>query len=99
MCPYINHRLEANWPAPDEFRPERFLDQTAPPPSGSYIPFGLGPRRCPGQRFAFLEAKHVLAHILRSYTVAPASTTEAKEGLFISLRPKAIRVIFTPVAP
>jgi cytochrome P450 len=33
------------FPDPDAFRPERFLDETAPPPYG-WIPFGGGRRRC-----------------------------------------------------
>ncbi|HQC99508.1 MAG TPA: cytochrome P450 [Aquabacterium sp.] len=47
---------DARWfDAPEAFRPERFLPDAPPPPRGSYLPFGLGPRVCIGQHLAQLE--------------------------------------------
>jgi hypothetical protein len=43
---------------PEEFRPERFLDQ--PPPPYALIPFGGGVRRCAGASFAVMEIKTIL---------------------------------------
>ncbi|CAK9821353.1 Cytochrome P450 9e2 [Anthophora retusa] len=50
---------------PDSFEPDRFLRKS----SGSfdhaaYFPFGVGPRICIGSRFALIQAKLVLFHIL-----------------------------------
>jgi cytochrome P450 len=47
----------------DEFRPERFLDGSSPPPY-TLIPFGGGPRRCPGASFATMEMATVLRTVL-----------------------------------
>jgi cytochrome P450 len=51
------------YPAPEEFRPERFLDEGAE--SYSWIPFGGGVRRCIGASFAQVEMRVVLGEVLR----------------------------------
>ena len=48
--------------APEEFRPERFLDGEVQP--YSHIPFGGGTRRCIGASFAIVEMKTVLRTVL-----------------------------------
>ena len=52
--PYVLHRMPALWPAPDEFRPERFLPGQRVAPR-SYIPFGSGMRACTGRAMALME--------------------------------------------
>jgi cytochrome P450 family 9 len=40
------------WPEPHKFMPERFNDENKRNiVSGSYIPFGIGPRNCIGKQF------------------------------------------------
>eukprot|EP00884_Botryococcus_braunii_P003313 jgi/Botrbrau1/12983/Bobra.384_1s0008.1 len=53
--------------APDNFYPERWLTE-AGKKAGSFIPFGLGVRLCPGWRLAMLELKVFLALLSRDYT-------------------------------
>ena len=82
------HYPEDLYPEPDEFRPERFLDQ--PPDSYTWIPFGGGVRRCIGASFAQFEMRLILRSILeradlraargaperprlRNITIAPAN--------------------------
>ena len=43
----VMHRLADRYPAPREFRPERFLGDN-PPDTYTWIPFGGGTRRCLG---------------------------------------------------
>jgi cytochrome P450 len=50
------------------FRPERWLDGSAPP--YTWIPFGGGVRRCIGAAFATLEMKVVLREVLQRFEVA-----------------------------
>jgi cytochrome P450 len=81
------HSREDLYPQPDEFRPERFLDQQ--PGSYSWIPFGGGVRRCIGASFAQFEMRVIIRAIveraelraakpaaerprLRNITIAPA---------------------------
>uniref|UniRef100_A0A0N5B1W7 Cytochrome P450 4c3 n=1 Tax=Strongyloides papillosus TaxID=174720 RepID=A0A0N5B1W7_STREA len=67
---YLTHRDPKYWPEPEKFRPERFM----PPESNhrhpySFIPFSVGSRNCIGQRFALLEEKSILAHVLTNFKV------------------------------
>lgn len=58
FSPYVTHHDSRSFTAPDEFRPERWIDdhpdQDHPHPY-SYIPFGGGNRRCLGFAFATQE--------------------------------------------
>lgn len=57
------HHREDLYPAPHEFRPERFLEEGAPD-GYTWIPFGGGVRRCVGAAFAQYEMRVVLETIL-----------------------------------
>lgn len=68
LSPYVAHRLEAHWPDPDRFEPERFLRDPSLGLGGGrtpYVPFGLGPHRCIGNHLAHAEAVIVLATLYR----------------------------------
>lgn len=57
------HRDGRNYPQPEEFRPERFLESRAEP--STWLPFGGGIRRCLGATFAQVELRTVLREVLR----------------------------------
>jgi cytochrome P450 len=61
------HRRADRYPSPEEFRPERFLGQDAPP--YAWIPFGGGTRRCLGAALAHLELRLVLGRLLTRTTL------------------------------
>ena len=71
-CIYLLHRRPDLYPEPDEFRPERFLDES--PETYSWIPFGGGVRRCLGATFATFEMKIVIRTILRRARLKAASS-------------------------
>ena len=104
QIPNIGFQHDANlWPDPEKFMPERHtpterrkgIDQRP------YLPFGTGPRNCIGMRFAILEIKVALYHLLKSFVLEPSSKTPIplalddtaimtciKDGTWIKLTPR-----------
>lgn len=96
------HRDPEHFPEPDRFDPERFSDDR----KGSiqpftYLPFGSGPRNCIGSRFALMECKSFLYHLLTNFTFEPAPnstiplrlaksgfTVKAENGFNLILKPR-----------
>jgi hypothetical protein len=76
LAPSINlvHHSCRNYPDPDEFRPQRFVDQR-PDPS-VWLPFGGGVRRCLGAAFAQVEMRTVLREILSTVELAPTGAPD-----------------------
>ncbi|RLU15243.1 hypothetical protein DMN91_012237 [Ooceraea biroi] len=68
------HRDEKYFEEPEKFRPERFLDN-AHHNSPYYLPFGSGPRMCIAIRFALLEIKVLLFHLLARCELKPCAET------------------------
>jgi len=65
---YDLHRNPMYWDNPDEFIPERFFDEKSSKRNPyCYIPFSAGPRNCFGQKFAVLEEKIFLYHLISMY--------------------------------
>ncbi|OXA58707.1 Cytochrome P450 4C1 [Folsomia candida] len=77
---YDVHRDPAIFPDPEVYDPERFApDAAASRSQGCFIPFGTGLRNCIGQKFALMEARVVLAHLLRHFEVSsPQRQTDIK---------------------
>jgi cytochrome P450 family 135 len=75
------------YPQPDEFRPERFVDQ--PPDSATWLPFGGGVHRCLGAAFAAVELRTVLREVLCAAEFEPVSA-DAEPALLrhVTLVPK-----------
>ena len=72
ISPWVIQRHEQHWSDPNRFRPERFLaDQASDADKqwarDAFLPFGLGPRKCPGAAFALQEALLVLAELVSRY--------------------------------
>ena len=72
ISPWVIQRHEQHWSEPNRFRPERFLaDQASDADKqwarDAFLPFGLGPRKCPGAAFALQEALLVLAELVSRY--------------------------------
>ena len=66
FTPYVIQRDPRWFEAPEEFRPERFMDP-ADTPRGAWIPFGVGPRVCIGQHFAMLEMGIIAAMLMQRF--------------------------------
>ena len=67
LSPYLLHRTEHFWPNPDHFDPDRFAVSDKPKKERPFFPFSLGPRRCVGEYFSFLEMKIHLGFLLPKF--------------------------------
>lgn len=77
------HRDPLVWSEPDVFNPDRFTSEGLQQRSAAssiaagdsiWLPFGLGPKSCLGQRFALVETKLALMKILLKYSLRLSST-------------------------
>ena len=97
ISPWVIQRHEQHWSEPNAFRPERFLsDATADDrrwARDAFLPYGLGPRKCPGAAFAQQEALLVLAELVRRFEVLPDPEHEPELVARLTLRSRnGIRV-------
>ena len=82
------HYRDDLFPAPEQFRPERFLDGKVD--NYAWIPFGGGIRRCIGAAFAEFEMRIVLREVLTRCELRKADPRPERTGRRnITLSPKA----------
>ncbi|MBT8111707.1 MAG: cytochrome P450 [Gammaproteobacteria bacterium] len=86
LSPFILHRTERYWPDPLAFDPERFAPSDKPSKDRPYFPFSLGPRRCLGEYFSFLEMKVHLGLLLPRFRMRLLDDKEPDLELGINLR-------------
>lgn len=69
VSPYFTQRLASIWSHPEQFDPQRFAPDRAEGKTHkhAWIPFGGGAHKCLGLKFADLQVKLVLVHLLRAY--------------------------------
>ena len=63
------HRDAQAFPAPDAFRPERWIEGA--PPESTFLPFGGGARRCLGEHLARAYQDAVVPVVLRGIRLRP----------------------------
>jgi len=86
------HRL-ADIPAPDEWRPERWLDgegKLRTPEGLLPVPFSLGPRSCVGQALAMAELKRVTAALASRFVFE--AVEPPTPDFFMTLKPSGARL-------
>lgn len=100
------HRDPRIWSEPDEFRPERFLEENKnvnhKGQNFEYIPFSSGRRMCPAVTYGFETVQLVLARLLQGFNFATVEgeTVDMEEGLGIALpKVKPVVVSITPRLP
>lgn len=86
LSPYILQRTEDYWSDPDRFDPDRFAPENMARKDRPYFPFSLGPRRCLGEFFSFLEMKVHLGLLLPRFHMQLVDDAEPGLELAINLR-------------
>lgn len=94
------HMDEKYFSHPNKFDPERFNDNNKQNINQSvYMPFGIGPRNCIASRFALMECKSLLYHLVLNFQLNKCKKTQnplqlkrnsgnvdAENGLWIELK-------------
>lgn len=87
---------DAYLPRAADFEPARWLtEDSAGAAKRTSMPFGAGPRICPGRYLALLEIKVALATLLGQFeiqSVAPPGGQEARELLSFTMGPVGLRM-------
>lgn len=87
LSPYLMHRYPGFWTDPETFNPARFLpDAERKKGQQAYFPFSLGPRRCLGEYFSFLEMKVHLALLAPKFDMKLDDPKDPGLDLGINLR-------------
>ncbi|XP_066597271.1 cytochrome P450 9e2-like [Prorops nasuta] len=73
VCVFPAYSLQNDpkyFPHPDKFDPERFNERNKENITPYfYMPFGIGPRKCIGNRFALMEIKLIMAYLLQRFVL------------------------------
>jgi sterol 14-demethylase len=74
----VSNRIPEDFPDPDAFVPERYLDPRAEDRDNpwTWIPFGAGRHRCVGAPFAMMQLKAIFSVLLRSWEFELAQPSE-----------------------
>jgi len=89
VSPWVVHRDARVWDRPEEFDPARFApERAASHPRFTYFPFGGGPRICIGEDLALVEARLILAMIVRRFRMRRAPAWEIAVDPSVTLRPR-----------
>lgn len=87
LSPFIMQRSEEFWAQPNTFQPQRFgADGPYKKGDRPFFPFSLGPRRCLGEYFSFLEMKIHLGMLVQHFRLQPLDNSEPQLDLGINLR-------------
>lgn len=71
---FINFSDPELYPDPLVFNPDRFTEEKRKTrPKANFMPFGEGPRMCPGMRFGTTQVKAAIMTVIRDYrlTLSP----------------------------
>ena len=80
---------------PGAFRPERWLrpDSAAPHDAPAHMPFGSGPRLCPGRSLALLEMRVALATLFGGFSLERVGRrADVVERFAFTMAPRGLRV-------
>uniref|UniRef100_A0A1B6ECW3 Cytochrome P450 n=1 Tax=Clastoptera arizonana TaxID=38151 RepID=A0A1B6ECW3_9HEMI len=75
------HHDPKHFPNPQVFDPERFNEENVGNiHPGTYLPFGIGPRNCPGNLFSYVKMKIFLLKILLNFKISLGQKVQVPLG-------------------
>jgi cytochrome P450 len=88
---------ETHFSNPDNFIPERWIAGGCPYHKAhnekAFVPFGAGPRFCPGYNLAMIEIKSVLAMVCKNFVVTlETNPDEVREVLAFTMMPTGFSI-------
>jgi cytochrome P450 len=89
----------ARFPDPQRFDPGRWAGRTDPTsePNRQMLPFGGGPRFCPGRYLALVEAKMITSMLARNFRLEPLpGIDQVREVYTFTMNPSAVPVRLHP---
>ena len=88
VSPWVIHRHRDYWDNPHAFDPDRFTPEREKAiKTGTYMPFGLGPRVCVGAGFATTESTLILARLARRFDVVVDHADKVRPVARLTTRP------------
>ena len=90
---------EREFTAADQFQPDRWMAPHGGQEEGhnpkAFVPFGAGPRLCPGRNLTLLEMKSAMAMLFRNFSVAKSAFAKPVDEHFgFLMAPKNLSVTF-----
>ncbi len=99
VCPYLIHRDPRWWPDPERFDPHRWLGRDRPHARHAYLPFGAGPRVCPGTLLATVQLTILTALLARDYHLDLPALADVKVDTDGLMRPATLTGRWHPAVP
>ena len=65
----------------------------------SYIPFGVGPRMCIGNKFAMMEMKVMLATLMKNFSFNEVPGCTVKAVPMLTVQPEGLLLFIRPTGP
>lgn len=96
----------ARFEAPEAFRPERWLRgegdaaQSLNSARRVVMPFGAGPRMCPGRYLALAEIKMLASMLLANFEIVSVATEDGgdpEEHISLTMYPAGLRMVLRPL--
>lgn len=99
--PWAMHRDRTHFPAGPAFTPETFGVKGRCPIKGAYTPFGLGPRHCVGEQYAWQMMWIVVAEVLTAVRIESATAQHPQGRPLATIIPGTVDAIvrWLPATP
>lgn len=95
FSPYLLHRDPDRYPDPYHIDPDRWLSWPGADDT-LYIPFGLGPKGCIGEPFAWQELEVILGAVTRKWTLTTKPGRQVRAAAETMLHPRQLLMIPQP---